>query len=446
MPVAALFLASLLNAEPAADLYVAPNGNDTWTGKLAAPNPAATDGPFATPARARDALRAVMTAEKPRPWRVLLRGGVYPLGETLVFGPEDSGREGNPVTWAAYPGEKPILSGGRSITGWRKEADGSWSVTLPDAAQHGFNQLFVNGARRTRARQPNTGYLRTAGPLPEIKDPQKERDNTASRLGFTYRGDDLTTWPDLDEVNVVLYYDWSTSRHWIRALDPGARTVRFVNPTGWPVCFWEREQRFHLENARAFLDSPGEWYLDRKSGVLTYLPLPGEEPGKVDVVAPRLRRLVELRCDPAGGKFVDNLRFEGLSFQHAGWQFERTQQLEAQAAAYCTGAVWGQGVRNARFIGCEIAHAGEYGLWLESGCQGNVIRHCEIHDLGAGGVRLGAEGFTDQPNLISRYNQVDNCFIHDAGHVFPDGVGIWVGHSSDNQLTHNDICDIVYSG
>ena len=35
------------NAQPFADFFVSPGGNDRWSGKLAEPNADSTDGPFA---------------------------------------------------------------------------------------------------------------------------------------------------------------------------------------------------------------------------------------------------------------------------------------------------------------------------------------------------------------------------------------------------------------
>ena len=50
--------------------------------------------------------------------------------------------------------------------------------------------------------------------------------------------------------------------------------------------FTEDGARYIVENVYEGLDQPGEWYLDRKTGRLTYLPKPGEELDRVEVVAP----------------------------------------------------------------------------------------------------------------------------------------------------------------
>ena len=101
-------------------LYVSPEGNDAWSGRRPDPSADGRDGPLATPARARDLLRELPKGEAGAR-RVLLRGGVYRMSGPLVFGPEDSGTESAPVVFGAYPGERPVLSGGREISGWNSE-------------------------------------------------------------------------------------------------------------------------------------------------------------------------------------------------------------------------------------------------------------------------------------------------------------------------------------
>jgi len=117
----------------AADFFVSPRGHDEWSGKPA--DPGNNDGPFATVARAREAVRVLLKTEKaPRRVRVVLRGGTYYLDSPMEFGPEDSGTEKAPVIYAAAAGEKVVLSGGRSLEGGRwGEVNGrkAWVVDLP---------------------------------------------------------------------------------------------------------------------------------------------------------------------------------------------------------------------------------------------------------------------------------------------------------------------------
>ena len=116
---------------PEATFFVATDGSDAWSGKLAAPNAEKTDGPFATLEKARDALRAIDRKGRTTPLVVMVRGGKYFLEKTFVLGPKDAGTRQAPVVYAAYPGEKPVLSGGRRVTGWTPYKGHIWVCDLP---------------------------------------------------------------------------------------------------------------------------------------------------------------------------------------------------------------------------------------------------------------------------------------------------------------------------
>ncbi len=138
--------------------YVSPEGRDSWSGGLPNPNRAGTDGPFATLVRARDAVRALKAAGPLSvPVTVLLRGGRYYVTEPVQFGPQDSGTEACPITYAAYPGETPELIGGRRLTGFQPADNGQVSLALPEvkAGAWAFRSLFIDNERQVRARYPN---------------------------------------------------------------------------------------------------------------------------------------------------------------------------------------------------------------------------------------------------------------------------------------------------
>ena len=152
-------------------LHVAPDGNDAWSGRLAAPNAARTDGPLATIRQARDQLRKLKAAGGfKQPVRVQIHGGTYRLSAPITFAPEDSGSETAPIAYAAAPGQRPILSGGVPVTGWKKQARGPiWAAIVSGVKEGQWHprSLFVNGRRATPAphaeRRPRLPDGRSAG-------------------------------------------------------------------------------------------------------------------------------------------------------------------------------------------------------------------------------------------------------------------------------------------
>jgi hypothetical protein len=138
-----LFLPVLFLGWPlrAANLFVATNGNDAWTGRLPEPNAPGTDGPFATLERARDAVRALKLAGPPPLGgiAVQVRAGVYALTNSLRLTPADSGTESAPVIYRNFGREKVILSGGKAITGF---APYRGQILKADVGAQGFKAIY----------------------------------------------------------------------------------------------------------------------------------------------------------------------------------------------------------------------------------------------------------------------------------------------------------------
>ena len=82
-----LQISSLARSILTPTFYVATNGNDQWSGRIATPNAARDDGPFRTLQRARDALRNFKRANRNAALTVMVRGGAYFMSQPLVLTP-----------------------------------------------------------------------------------------------------------------------------------------------------------------------------------------------------------------------------------------------------------------------------------------------------------------------------------------------------------------------
>ncbi|HYG35691.1 MAG TPA: hypothetical protein VEC99_12945, partial [Clostridia bacterium] len=286
-----LLIATFALAEvQAATFYVSPSGNDKNSGSKSKP--------FATLQRAQQAVREFkQKGKRDEPVTVLLRKGTYDLAEPVVFEPADSGSSKSPVTYAAAPGEQPVLSGGRRITGWRKHNEKLWVADLPEVNSGAwrFNQLYVNGELRPRARTPNKGFYIVAG-CPEGTPKTVNYHKDCQSFEFK-PGDIRADWTNLQDVEVIVYHFWTDSHLPIKSVDATSNLVTFVHKAGkvFTDDFTENGARYVVENVFEALDEPGEWYLNRRTGSLYYMPKPGEEMDKVEFIAPRLPAFLHLR-------------------------------------------------------------------------------------------------------------------------------------------------------
>ncbi len=445
-------------------LYVSPNGDDKFDG-LSTHSARGSKGPFATLERARDEIRTLKKANPGASFNVVLRGGTYYLPDTFVLEPEDSGTEDNPIVYSAYPGERPVLSGGRRITGFQREIykdKACWTVTLDEVTEGNwyFRQLFVNGLRRNRPRLPKKGFYNFTG-IPEGANAVSKSEGpwfNGPDKAYFKPGDISAQWYDKKSIDIVTLQQWFSTHHKIKSIDEPSSLVEFYKHS---ISTLKDESgkhfaRYFADNVFEALSEPGEWYLDRESGLLRYLPLTDEDIDSACVVAPRLQTIMRLAGTEENP--VTNVIFKNISFQHAEWHAPNDYIGSVQAAFHVPGSVVFEHAEKCCLKGCEIVHVSQYGLEIGWGSHKCEVDSCNIYDMGAGGIRINHEWYKGKKTVSTNYyieksrpgkpnaSIIKNCSIHDGTLIYPGAVGVFIGNAGFVKVLNNHIYNLNYTG
>jgi hypothetical protein len=426
-------------------IYLSPTGNDI--------NAGTPDKPLATLNAAAAKARDYRKDNQPAiPVEIIALSGDYFMMQPLILTTDDSGTPASPLVFKAEAGTKAVFRGGIQISGFEKVDEKLWRAFIPQVAWYDsyFEQLYVNGRRAVRAKSPNDGFFRVKnvtetvlekgeGRSPELAVQKVELDNTdtASFASFSKQ--------DFQDALIVFYHNWDNTRKRVTGFSKEASSVYIAGEGMKPWNPINNKSRYLVENFKAALDAPGEWFLER-DGYLWYIPLEGETIENTTFHIPVIREFISIQGDPSSGKKVENVKFENLVFEVAGYKTPPDGNEPAQAAAPVDAVVTLDFADNIEFRDCEIAHTGTYAFWFRRACSNCIVYQCYMHDLGAGGVKIGETIIRPDADEITNKITVDNNIIRDAGHIFPCAVGIIIFNASDNKLIHNEIADLRYSG
>ncbi len=430
-------------AAPKPDFYVSPAGKDSWSGKLAGGNAAGTDGPFRTLSRARDAVRALRGKQKlDRPIVVGIVGSLYELSEPFVLTPADSGTEKSPTIFMAIAGDRRpvIISGGIVL-----RSGGPERYPLPDAiGNRTFRHISVNGEFRHRSRLPKTGAYVIAGLAGA--DPKGKYNTPANKFEFK-PGEIDANWKNLHEVEAVVLHFWVDTHLKVKSVDAKKRVVEFdrYSKRHFTDDYQNRLARYYLTNVFEAL-GPGEFYHDRKTNVLHYKPLPGETPGRTQIIVPRLDSVIRFEGHPEKNQFVEWIEFRGVTVSDASWEPPAKDAIDAQAASIVPGAIRFRGARHCSFDDGVVKNVDGYGIEMGDGCRDLRLVGNEITHTGAGGIKLTGGDSRSPANRRTGGCVITDNHLHHLGEIFHSGVGVLLMHADHNTIAHNHIHHLYYTG
>lgn len=428
-------------AEPSADFYVSLEGRDNWSGMLAEPNDSQSDGPFATLARARDAIRS-SGKNRAADVLVLIRGGTFRLSETVVFGLEDSGHPGSTITYAAYPGETPVFSSGQAITDWKPVTTAP--PGLPEKAFGKVKVANVSGRFHT--------LFDAEGMLPRARSQGFIPLKGGSRNELHFPAGRLKNWPNVEDIEIVVrpHHAWIVNILPLKSVDEQKQIARTSIDATYamnPLHFLKTTNSCWVENALEELDEPGEWALNTQTGKL-YLWPRNDSP----ILVPTLKELIRIKgkIDKEGPLDipVTNLCLRGLTFTHggrfsiapddAGLQHDWDMHDKANALVRL------RGTERCTIQQCHFAHSGGSAIRVDLHGRYNVIDSNVIEHMGGAGVLLC--GYGPGTKDVNGGNVIFNNHIRHTGRIYSHSPGIMLWQSGENRVANNLVHNTPYTG
>ena len=412
--------------------HVSQEGNDGWSGALPQPDELSEDGPFKTIARARDAIRALKAAQGLPQGGVEVRigGGHYFLEQPLEFTEADSGTPDAPVVYSGAPGEEVRIIGGKQVANFapvtdpavleRLDAGARGQVLQADLKALGVTdfggpsgggiEVFFNDQPMTLSRWPNEGFTRIVDIV--VKDDHKIHGIPGSLTGkFVYDGDRPKRWVGEKDgwLHGYWFWDWSDQRQKIESIDT-EKSILAVEPP-YHGYGYRKGQWYYAFNLLSELDRPGEWYLDRETGILYFWPPAPLDQGSVTV---------SVLDKAVAASNVSNITFQKMTIEGC-----RGTAITVSAGTHVT--VAGCVIRNVGGAAVSIADAADSG-----------VAGCDIYQTGHGGIGLSGG---DRTTLTPANLFAENNHIHHYGRwsrMYQPAVGL---NGVGNRVAHNLIHD-----
>jgi len=388
-------------------------------------------GEINTLAVAQQALRAQGGTE---PVTVWIKGGTY--AEALEITATDRFN----VTWRNMPGEEVVITGAKEITGWQADVVNGMSCWSTQVEGY-FTSLYHPTEILSRPRYPAQGYLFVDHvedaklACPEGTIPW---DLTLAHLSFFAKAGDLRQFHALQDVTLRVLHYWKDEISSLVSYDNATRELVWERPAAMQV---RADDRYFLENVFEELKQPGQWYLDRASAKLYYIPFAGENMASTVLYAGEKERLLTI----AG---AENIAFQGITFQNTAWTMPDggnawgVPGMEFPQAAYdVKPCVLVTGSNGVNFEGCKFDNIGATALKFGGNVHDSGVTGCEFVQIGGNAVFI--HGDFGAPN--SGINVTNNLIAH-YGRRFFCAIGVLNIHAHHVEISNNEIFDGYYTG
>ena len=446
---------------PAAEYFVSPAGSDAHPGTRAKP--------FASLAAARDAIRKSGRAGK-EPITIHLADGMHLLGETLVLDSRDSGSANAAITYAAEHEGRATISGGVKLEGltWQEAGKGIYKAKLPaelvkDCA---FDELWLEtsrpgeplgrrGIKLDMARYPNRTDAQVFDGVTDLK--------TLTERARKY------AHPETGYVHAIQGNGWGSVHFRLKGVN--AKGLELEG--GWQQNRSRRlsSRRVMVENVFEELDTPGEWFFDRKAGTLYVMPSEGLDLDGATLLATDLRELI--RFDGSTDKPVRHVAIRGVQFCHARRIFMEEEKaweplVRGDWSIVRSAAVLMTGTEDCAIRDCYFNAVGGNGVFFNNYNRRSAVVDCRFERLGESAVCFVGNYACTRSNPIGYANsfpqsetdltpgpkgedfpkdcEMSGCLVFAIGRVGKQTAGAFISMSQDIAVRHNTIYHVPRSG
>lgn len=450
----------MINALNLTALYVSQkNGSDDNMGFY--PENVRLQGPLASMERAIEIIAEVRRIGAYQPIEIILLDDIYYTKKPIVIDESISA-----VTITSSCGT--IISGGFKIENFKDDTFNGrkcFSAFVPEIERDGiwFTDLYVDNKRADFTSYPKEGFLK-----PESVENTSSVLHASSKWfiadkkdvglfkGFKNLGDCFISYNHywVDEHTPIESYDLETGKIVFKY------SSRFTIELTHPASALE----YKLENVAEAFENANEWYLDRETSKVYYIPRDEKQTAEsIEAYAPLTDKLFVIKGK--SDKTVDNIIISGVTLECTKGDYKSIYKNDSETGDFCVdesnpdgyasdcqSVCWAHGAiefyyaHSCAIENCVLRNLGVHAVTVNKGSSKTRIFGNKIYDIGAGGIKINGGIYGCEKSDETYGSFISQNLITECGKRYFSACGVLIMHSYENTVANNEICNIYYSG
>ncbi len=404
-------------------------------------------GPFKTIEKALEIVSQIRLFGAVQPITIRVLDRIYCVNAPIIIR-----NDVNSVT--LEPNDQTLISGGMEVRGFQRDSFhgvNCYSVDLSEKGELNFSDFYVNGKAAKRTRYPEHGFL-------EPEDVENHSSELyAGSKWFIAKEEDykaIANFKNWKDCIISFHHYWIDEHTPIESLDPKTRKIEFKDTSRFTIepTHPASALKYVVENVAEGFQTPNEWYFDRTSKKLYYIP-ESDAASAEELVGylPLTDKLVCLTGEP--DQPVKNITFRNFEMAYTRGDYQSrsagadglSYAADPQAVCNAHGSIELTHAYACAFEHCMMKCMGVHCIVVGNGCS--QIRICgnEMKHMGGGGIVISGDDKCDR-KLHTYSNTISNNAILFGGNRYSAACGILVKHSYENVISHNEIGHMYYTG